>query len=56
MNKEKYYDIIEKLDDCLCYFENKDFDYTKFFLELANGETVPIKFDHKGLLLNLKDR
>ncbi len=49
MSVEEYYDIIEKLDDCLCYFENKDFDYTKFFLELANGETVPIKFDHKSV-------
>ncbi|MBQ6547104.1 MAG: hypothetical protein IJL74_03800 [Bacilli bacterium] len=49
MSTEKYYDIIEKLDDCLYYYESRDFDYTKFFLEFANGEKITIKFDPKNI-------
>ena len=49
MNKEEYYDIIEKIDDCLCHYENYNYDSTKYYLELANDEKISIKFDKKNI-------
>ena len=49
MDKEIYYDIIEKINDCLDYYENKDLEYTKFFLELANGDQFSIKFEPNNI-------
>lgn len=49
MEKENFYEIIEQIDDCLTIYENKYYDYTKFYLELANGEQIAIKFDENNI-------
>ncbi len=49
MDKSKYYDMIDKLNNCVDYYENKDFPYTIFYLELANGDQIKIKFDEHNI-------
>ena len=49
MNKEEYYEIIERIDDCLDYYESRNYDNTKFYIDLASGDTISIRFDRKNI-------
>lgn len=49
MDKDKYYEIIERIDECLYFYEHRNFDNTKFYIDLANGEYFSAKYDRNNI-------
>lgn len=49
MNIEEFYNIIDKIENCLNYYENKDYDATKYDIDFANGDHVSLKFNSKNI-------
>lgn len=49
MNIEEFYNIIDKIENCLNYYENKDYDATKYDIDFANGDHISLKFNSKNI-------
>ena len=49
MNIEEFYNTIDKIENCLNYYENKDYDATKYELDLASGDHIFLKFNASNI-------
>ena len=49
MNIEEFYNIIDKIENCLNYYENKDYDATKYDIDFATGDHISLKFNSKNV-------
>ena len=46
MDKDKYYEIIERIDECLYFYEHRNFDNTKYYIDLAIYQHYSIAFSY----------
>lgn len=49
MNKDKYMEIIEKIDNALLFYENNLLESTKFYLNFTNGNSISIKYGQNNI-------